>query len=100
MNLNTNRGINVNADPGFGGQTALQAAAGAGHLDVVKHLLDAGADVNTKQAGEGQLTALHAVAKAGHSDVARKLVDAGATNELRWDDWTFLQAAARHDRLV
>lgn len=56
-------------------QTALQAAAASGHLDVVKPLVDNGADVNT--AGPAG-TALHASAEAGHIDVVKLLLDNGA----------------------
>ena len=59
------------------GRTALQAAAGGGHLDVVERLLAAGADVNAAAAHGGR-TALQAAAGGGHLDVVERLRQAGA----------------------
>jgi hypothetical protein len=41
-------GIDVNAEGGYGGETALQRAVIGGNVDIVKALIDAGADVNAK----------------------------------------------------
>ena len=51
---------------GHGGQTALQAAAEGGYLEVVERLLAANANVNAA-AGHGGRTALQAA--AGHEGV-------------------------------
>ena len=51
-------------------------AARRGEVEVVRSLLDGGADVNAAR-GDG-LTALHAAAERGHLDVAKLLISAGA----------------------
>ncbi|KAM3472159.1 hypothetical protein MY5147_005452 [Beauveria neobassiana] len=60
------------------GQTALQAACGGGHLEVVERLLGAGADVNTAVTKHSGQTALQAASGAGHLEVVERLIDAGA----------------------
>ena len=56
----------------------MQAAAEGGHLEVVRTLLDAKADVNaTTSSG---WTALKAAAKGGHLEVAALLKSFGAHN--------------------
>ena len=53
--------------------TSLMAASMAGYLDVVKVLVEAGADVNSKGLGGG--TALFGAAAKGHRQVVRFLID-------------------------
>ncbi|MDR1303215.1 MAG: ankyrin repeat domain-containing protein [Puniceicoccales bacterium] len=79
-------GINVNVavvEGPFKGYTALHLAAGKGHVEVVKLLLDAGADVNALD--EEDCAALHLAAMKGHAEVVRALLrapgaDANATD--------------------
>ena len=70
--------VNAPAAGNFG-RTALQAAAGGGHLEVVERLLAAKADVNAPAASiRGGRTALQAAAGGGHLEVVERLMDAGA----------------------
>jgi ankyrin repeat protein len=57
------------------GQTGLHVAAA--HPEVLRALLDGGADVDARDAGD-HATALHVAAGGGHLDSARVLLDAGA----------------------
>jgi ankyrin repeat protein len=50
-------------------------AAGEGHLEIVKLLLEHGADVNAKTAYE---TALHLAAEKGHLEIVKFLLEHGA----------------------
>src|SRR5436190_836931 len=61
----------------WNGETALMIAAGAGSLDAVRQLAQAGADVNTAEP-RGAQTALMWAAAEGHSDVVAGLVAMGA----------------------
>ncbi len=60
--------------------TPLGAAAGAGHLPVVKVLLAAGADIE-RRGGYPTLPPISHAASQGHIDVVRYLVDQGADLE-------------------
>jgi Ankyrin repeats (3 copies) len=73
-------GINLNIKHEFYGWTALHLAAKSGKLDIVKALINAGADLNTKD-NDG-LTALHWVARDGNFDIVKILMKAGAWKEL------------------
>jgi len=64
------------------GATALHLAVLGGHLDVVKRLLAAVADVRAKIVKSG-LTPLHFAAQTDRTDIARVLVGAGAHVEAR-----------------
>jgi len=59
-------------------RSALQAASENGHLDVVRYLIHAGADVNTPAAKVYGRTALQAAAGNGHLYVVKHLLAAGA----------------------
>ena len=66
----------VNAREQRYGDTALMWAAVAGHVDVVRLLIEAGADVRAVD-DEG-VTALHLARANGHTEVAAALLAAGA----------------------
>jgi len=59
------------------GLTPLMIAAGTADPDMVRVLLDAGADVHTVDSGAGA-TALHKACQGGNLEVTRLLVEAGA----------------------
>ncbi|RLN82851.1 hypothetical protein BBJ28_00019344 [Nothophytophthora sp. Chile5] len=91
-----NRGENVNAKSNGG--TAVMLASQNGHLEVVKYLVDAGADIEAVY-DEGE-TALMQAAGKGHLDVVQYLVDAGADKEAKsTNGWTALIWSARRGHL-
>ena len=59
------------------GGTALVYASCSGHTDVVKLLIEAGADVNKKDK-KNRYTVLMVASSAGHTEVAKLLIEAGA----------------------
>jgi ankyrin repeat protein len=69
-------GINVNAPASKEQTSALQAAIGNYHLEIVDRLLDAGAEVNAHDARFG--TALSTASRWGRLDVMKNLVERGA----------------------
>ena len=69
---------------GCGSDGDLVEAAGAGRLDVVRELLEDGADVDAR--GAHERTAVTAAAMGEHVEVVRALVDAGADVDLQDDD--------------
>ncbi|MGW1204996.1 ankyrin repeat domain-containing protein [Streptomyces cyaneofuscatus] len=66
---------------GLGGdkRSALDLAVHAGHVDVVRVLLDAGADPRQRAGAYGEVTPLGLAAMYGYVAVAELLLDAGAT---------------------
>lgn len=70
------KGALVNSRESRNGATPLMVAAFEGHEDVVRILLEAGADVNAKDA-EGN-TALSLATTRGHQDVIKLLKAKGA----------------------
>jgi hypothetical protein len=75
--LVTKVGADVNDKRGDDGTTALFVAALNGHLDIVRCLVELGADVNCAE-GTGE-TPLIIAASRGHVEVVRFLVDLGAS---------------------
>jgi ankyrin repeat protein len=87
------RGVDVNAKMEISGGVALSSAAAAGHPEIVRMLLDAGADVNADSGAA--LTAA-----AGHAEIVRLLLDRGAdVNARRSDGLTPLMSAAGAGRV-
>jgi ankyrin repeat protein len=73
VNLLINAGIDVNVEDAVTGRTALRLAAHGGHVEVVRLLLNAGADVKT---------ALYLADHRGHTGVINLLMNAGAKNSM------------------
>jgi len=69
-------GVNVNRRHFYTRDTLLIEAAANGHLDVVKLLIENGADVNLK--GEAWYGPLHAAASKGYIEVVKILLENGA----------------------
>jgi ankyrin repeat protein len=69
-------GVNVNKSHLFTRDTPLIEAAANGHMEVVKLLIENGADVNLK--GEAWYGPLHAAAAKGHLEVVKILLENGA----------------------
>ncbi len=72
-------GVDINASTGAEGHEthpSLILAAGEGHLDVVKFLLDNGADVNVR--GRDGYTSLMSAAWSGHKEIVKLLIGKGA----------------------
>ena len=87
---------------GINGRTALQVAAGFGHMEVVDKLLSKGADVNAPAKLIDGRTALQAAAERGHMEVVGKLLAEGADVNAaagQLDGRTALQAAAGQGHL-
>jgi hypothetical protein len=75
-----NNGIDVNVKGGGGllnDSNALDAASHMGHTDIVKLLLDRGANVNAAHGNMGW-TPLSSAAWRGHTDVIKLLIERGA----------------------
>lgn len=68
------------------GETPLQNAAMAGHLGIVKYLIEKGADVNASDSQKR--TSLHLACYGGFKEVAEELVIHGADLEARSADGT------------
>ncbi len=65
--------------------TAVGSAAARGHLEVVKALIEAGADVN-KVEPIGEWSPLMRAAYNGHASIVKALLDAGAALDLKEED--------------
>lgn len=60
------------------GDTPLHEAAEFGHAEIVTRLIEAGADVHTRNTGKDRATPLDRARKSGHGDVVELLRAAGA----------------------
>lgn len=70
----------------FGGVYPIHSAAASRSVDIIKSLLEAGADPNTTQ--NGGWTALHAAAKHGDLAMATLLLEHGADLSIKTEDGT------------
>jgi hypothetical protein len=84
---------------GEGGMTALMYASQQGRLDVVRVLLDHGADTNVADAG-GRTALMHAAA-SGEASLFGPLMDQGADSTSKaHNGWTSLMFACMHGHWV
>jgi hypothetical protein len=92
------RNINVNVKDDLSGATPLHYAAGNGHIEIARLLLENGADVNVKSVGGP--TPLHWAAQNGHVDILHLLVENGVDLEAQSNyGWRALHSAASRGRL-
>jgi RNA polymerase sigma factor (sigma-70 family) len=66
--------------------TPLHFAAHRGHLDIVRLLINSGADVNASEDNSSNSKPLHWAATGGHLEVTKLLVESGADLQVI-DDW-------------
>ncbi|HWS88280.1 MAG TPA: ankyrin repeat domain-containing protein [Pyrinomonadaceae bacterium] len=86
----------ADVDQVVGGETALTIAAQRGHTDVVKALIDAGADLDIRNKEQGATALWLATVECRNADIVRLLVGAGADASLKSRDGdTPLQSATR-----
>ena len=88
--------VNVEAKDNARGRSGIHWAALTGHADVVKVLLESGANANAVDKGKD--TALHLAAGHGHVDVAKVLIQNGAkVNAVNFRGRTALHVAAKYE---
>jgi ankyrin repeat protein len=79
------------------GRTALMFASSYGFVDIVRVLLDGGADVNVVPTDDTRWTALMAAACAGRADVTQLLLERGADAALKDSKGRTALACARNN---
>jgi hypothetical protein len=73
------QGADVNATSNLG-ESGLMIASGYGYMDLVRILVENGADINMKM-GESQTTALMRATRGGHTEIVRYLIENGADTD-------------------
>ena len=73
----------------------MYTASEKGHVDVVRMLLEQGADIN--KARDIGATPLYIASQKGHVDVVRMLLEQGADIHLSWRGQTPLQTARQRN---
>ncbi len=92
-------GLDVNARSPFVRTTPLILAAWNNHLDMVRLLLDRGADANAEDLTGW--TALHAAAFAGNTEIMQLLLERGAVrSESRWASYRPSRWADKEDHQI
>jgi len=86
------KGLDVNARDDQDGRTILMHAAWFGHIDVMRILIDKGADVNAKN--KNGATALILAADKGNAEIVSFLIDKGADFNSKDGNGTALMLAA------
>ena len=86
------KGLDVNARDDQDGRTILMHAAWFGHLDVMRILIDKGADANAKN--KNGATALILAADRGNAEIVTFLIDKGADVNAKDGNRTALMLAA------
>ncbi|XP_033122921.1 putative IQ motif and ankyrin repeat domain-containing protein [Anneissia japonica] len=80
------------------GNTPLSEAAGGGHADTIRFLIDRGADVNSQ--GQFRRTPLYRTAFGGHLEAAQVLLENGADPRIYANDGATPEQIASIDALV
>ena len=84
------------------GKTALMAAAGAGHTELAKVLIQEGADVNAQTMGSGSYTPIlyYSMGRTDNPELLRLLLEKGAKTNVRDDrGWTLLMFTADRGKI-
>ncbi|KAL4784046.1 ankyrin repeat-containing domain protein [Aspergillus varians] len=77
---------------------ALMSASRGGYVNVIKLLIDHGADPNVRDEDSFYGTAIQAASQGGHLEILRFLIKIGAKDETGYGNYdSALQAAARND---
>ncbi len=80
-------GADINLRDNWSGETALHCTSEEGHLEIVKFLVESGADKDAK--GSKDWTPLHFASRDGHMEIVKFLVEIGADKEAKDDEgWT------------
>ena len=89
------RGANINAEDEISGYTALTYSADSGEEEIVRLLLEQGADANIPE--RSGFTALHYAARLGSISITKLLVETGkAAIDTKVFGWTPMLIAARN----